>query len=122
MRSLIGAVVVLALAGATTAAGQEKIDGKKLIGKWEPTDLTGAALIVEFTEKGTVSVSVERGGKSTKVEGTYRLDDNKLTMALKMDGKEQRETITISALTDDEFVGKDEKGKEERLRKIKAKN
>ena len=43
-------------------------------------------------------------------------------MALKMDGKEQRETITISALTDEEFVGKDEKGKEERLRKVKTKN
>jgi uncharacterized protein (TIGR03066 family) len=122
MRSLIGAVVVLALAGFTTAAGQEKIDGKKLVGKWEPTDVTGAMLVVEFTDKGTVSVSVEKGGKSVKVDGTYRLSGDRLEMALKMDGKEQKETITVTRLTDDELVGKDEKGKEERMRKIKGKN
>jgi uncharacterized protein (TIGR03066 family) len=67
-------------------------------------------------------VSVEKGGKSTKVEGTYKLEGDKLEMALKMEGKEQKETITVTKLTDDEFVGKDTKGKEEKLKKIKAKN
>ena len=119
MRSLFGAVAVLALAGFTTAAGQEKIDGKKLVGKWEPADLPW--MTVEFTEKGTVSVAVEKGGKSVKVDGTYKLDGDKLEMALKMDDKVQKETITISRLTDEEFVGKDEKGREERLRKVTPK-
>ncbi|HVL14740.1 MAG TPA: TIGR03066 family protein [Gemmata sp.] len=122
MRTIIGAALVLALAGFTTAAGQEKIDGKKLIGKWEPADLAGALMVVEFADKGKVTVSVEKGGKGTKAEGTWKLDGDKLEMALKIDGKDQKETITVTKLTDDEFVGKDSKGKEEKLKKIKAKN
>jgi uncharacterized protein (TIGR03066 family) len=121
MRKLIGAAAVIVLA-VTTAAGQDKIDGKLLIGKWEPVDLPGASLVVEFAEKGKLSVSVEKGGKSTKVEGTYKLDGNKLEMALKLEGKEQKETITVTTLSAEEFIGKDEKGKEEKLRKIKTKN
>ena len=78
-------------------------------------------MILEFTAKGTVSVTVEKGGKSAKAEGTYKLEGNKLDLALKVDGKEQKETITISKLTDDEFVGKDSKGKEEKLKKLNSK-
>ena len=121
MRSLIGALVVLALAGFTTAFAQEKIDGKKLVGKWEPADLPGAGMVVEFTNAGKVSVVVEKGGKTAKAEGTYKLEGDKLEMALKMDGKDHKETITISKLTDDEFVGKDSKGKEEKLKKLTPK-
>ena len=120
MRSLIGAVVVLALS-VTTVLGQEKIDPKKLIGKWEPISLTGALMVVEFTDKGKVNVSVEKGGKSVKIEGTYRLSGNNLEMALKINDTEQKETITVMKLTDEELVGKDEKGKEETLRKLKDK-
>jgi uncharacterized protein (TIGR03066 family) len=57
--------------------------------------------------------------KSKKVEGTYKLESDKLEMALTMDGKETKETITITKLTDDEFVGKDSKGKEEKLKRVK---
>jgi uncharacterized protein (TIGR03066 family) len=119
MRSLIGAVVVFALAGFTTAVGQEKIDGKKLVGKWESSDLPGALMVLEFTNAGKMSLVVEKGGKSKKVEGTYKLESDKLEMALTMDGKETKETITITKLTDDEFVGKDSKGKEEKLKRVK---
>jgi uncharacterized protein (TIGR03066 family) len=121
MRTLIGALVVFALAGFTTALGQEKIDGKKLVGKWEPADLPGAAMVVEFTNAGKVSVIVEKGGKTAKTEGTYKLEGNKLELALKLDGKEQKETITIITLTDEEFVGKDSKDKQEKFKKVNPK-
>ncbi|HSQ57794.1 MAG TPA: TIGR03066 family protein [Gemmata sp.] len=122
MRGFIGAAVLLVLTGLATAAGQEKIDPKNLIGKWEPADLGGTLMIVEFTEKGTMSITVERGGKVPKVEGSYKLTGNTLEMALKIDGKEQKETVTVTRLTNDEFVGKDKSGKEEKMKKIKAKN
>jgi uncharacterized protein (TIGR03066 family) len=111
--------MVLAVA---TAAGQEKLDPKLLIGKWEPVSVLGSTMVVEFTDKGKMSVAVEKGGKSAKVEGTYKLDGDKLQMALVIDGKEQKETITVTKLSAEQFVGKDEKGKEEEFRKVKGKN
>lgn len=128
MRALTGAVVVLAFAGF--AAAQEKkddkkdgkIDAKKLIGKWQPAD-EKAPVTVEFADKGKLTLSIDIGGKTEKIEGTYKLDGDKLEMVMSFGGKEQKETVTVTKLTDDEMVGKDSKGKEEKFKKVnKAKN
>jgi uncharacterized protein (TIGR03066 family) len=129
MRALIGAVAVLGLAGlAGPAAGQEKIDAKKLIGKWQPAEAAkGADVTVEFAEKGKLIFTIDVGGKTEKIEGTYKLDGDKLEMVMVVgkdkDGKdkEQRETVTLTKLTDEELVGKDSKGKEEKLKRVKGK-
>jgi uncharacterized protein (TIGR03066 family) len=121
MRALIGAVVVLALAGFT-AAGQEKdkdkdkVDIKKLMGKWEPKE---GGITIEFADKGKLILSVDLGGKTEKVEGTYKLDGAKLEVVLSFGGKEMKETLTIKKLTDDELVTTDSKGKDETLKKAK---
>ncbi len=129
MRGLVGAVVVLAFAGfATDVAGaqkekdkeKDKFDAKKLVGKWEPADAK-IPITIEFTDKGKMILAVEFNGKSEKVEGTYKLASDKLEMVLTADGKEQKETLTLSKLTDDELVGKDSKGKAETLKRIKPK-
>ncbi|WP_439630442.1 TIGR03066 family protein [Gemmata sp.] len=120
MRALVAAVVVLSFAGFTTADDKKdgKIDAKKLIGKWSPTD-EKAPVVVEFTDKGKMSLTIEVGGKSEKIEGTYKLDGDKLEMVMAFGGKEMKETVTISKLTDEEMVGKDSKGKEEKFKKLK---
>ena len=118
MRLIIGAILVLTLAGAsaTAVAGDDKVDGKKLIGKWEPKD---AKIVIEFTDKGKLTMSIDEGGKTEKIEGTYKLDGNKLDVVISFGGKEQKETLTIKKLTDDELVTTDSKGKEETLKKKK---
>ncbi len=126
MRGLMGAVWVLALAlGASEAVAQDKkeppkFDAKKLVGKWEPIDAK-IPVTVEFTDKGKLILSVEFGGKSDKVEGDYKLTDDKLELVLWAEGKEQKETLTLSKLTDEELVAKDSKGKEETLKRQKTK-
>lgn len=122
MRTLIAAVVILGFAGITGAQDKkdEKFDGKKLIGKWEPADGKDP-VVVEFADKGKLSLSIEVGGKTEKIEGTYKLEGDKLEIALALGGKEQKETITLSKLTDDEWAGKDAKGKEEKFKKVKPK-
>ncbi len=120
MRAFTGLVMILAIAGFTAAQEKEMpIDGKKLIGKWKPSD-EKAPVTIEFTDKGKITMSIELGGKTEKIEGTYKLDKNKLEMALAFGGKEEKETITILKLTDEVMVGKDSKGKEETLKKVKA--
>ncbi len=123
MRVFLSANVLLAFAGFTSAGEETKFDAKKLIGKWElakPKDGTPKT-VVEFAEKGKLTLEVTVGDKVQKIEGTYKLDGNKLDLALTVGDKEMKETFTVSKLTDDEMTSKDSRGKEDTLKKIKAK-
>jgi uncharacterized protein (TIGR03066 family) len=120
MRAFIGAVAVLALVGASAGA-DEKIDAKKLIGKWEPAEAKGAKVVIEFADKGKLTVTIEAAGETQKIEGTYKLDGDKLELAMTFMGEEKKETVTVTKLTDEEMVGKDSKGKEEKFKRLKAK-
>lgn len=131
MRSPLGLVALAAWAGLagglTNLAAQDKndtppFDPKKLVGKWEPTDPNiKVPLTVEFTDKGKMILSVEFGGKTEKIEGDYKFTGDKLELTLRAEGQEQKETLTVIRLTDEEFAAKDSKGKEEVLRRQKPK-
>lgn len=125
MRALL-AVAVLGLAGAALAADEkdkkEPIDGKKLIGKWEPkVAKKGELSSIEFTANGKLIAVADVGGKDAKAEGTYKLDGDKLTFEIAFMGETVKETITLTKLTDDEMEGKDKEGKVEAFKRAKAK-
>ena len=116
MRAILGCTI-LALACATVAA-QEKVDPKKLIGKWETGDKKSLVQI-EFAAEGKLTVTSGEPGKETKFEGTYKVEGDKLDVSLKFMGEEQKEKLTIKKLTDTELVTEDSKGKSETLRRKK---
>jgi len=100
----------------------EKIDAKKLLGKWEPADnKKDQKLVIEFAKDGKMTISADAGGKDIKIDGTYKLDGAKLSVALNFGGMEQKETLTILKLTDDEMSTEDSKGKKESMKRIKDK-
>ena len=119
MRMLIGSVAILILAGFV-GAGQnkdkDKVDLKKLMGKWEPKD---GKIVIEFADKGKLIMTLDLDGKSEKLEGTYKLDGNKLEVAISFLGKDQKEMLTVKSLTDTELVTTDSKGKDETLKRKK---
>ncbi len=132
MRAILGCAAVLALAYAATAAGQAKIDGKLLVGKWEPAPEKEKdkdkdkdkdkkekppAMVLEFAADGKLAMLVGETGKETRVEGTYKLESDKLTVQLKIADKEAKETLTVKKLTTTEFITEDSKGKAETFRK-----
>jgi uncharacterized protein (TIGR03066 family) len=128
MRLILGlalAAVMGLVAGA--AAGQDdkkdaKIDGKKLVGRWTPKDAKKeAGLVIEFAKEGKLILSVDIAGKTEKVEGTYKLDGNKLSMAIKFGEKENKETMTILRLTDEELETEDSNNKRDTLVRVKSK-
>lgn len=124
MRVLVVSIVILAFAGFTGAADEkvEKIDAKKLIGKWEPAKAEkGGSMVLEIQEKGKLVLSVSFGDKTEKLEGSYKLDGNKLEVELAFGGKSDKEILTVLKLTDTELVTKDSKGKEDTLKRVKAK-
>ncbi|QJW96797.1 TIGR03066 family protein [Frigoriglobus tundricola] len=119
MRVLFATVAALVMVGFAGAA-DEKIDAKKLIGKWEPKDAKkGEDFVMEFAEKGKLIVTFNAKGKETKFEGTYKLEGNKIEVAMSLNGKEVKEAHTVTKLTDDELVSTDPKGKEETLKRVK---
>jgi uncharacterized protein (TIGR03066 family) len=120
MRALLGfgLAVLLVVSAGVSAQDKDKVDGKKLIGKWEPTTLPpGAKAVIEFTKDNKLVVSFTIGDKTEKIDGTYKLDGNKLMVDL----KDKKETNTVTKLTDEDLVVKDEKGKEEAFKRLKEK-
>jgi uncharacterized protein (TIGR03066 family) len=111
-------LLILSLSAAITLA-QEKLDPKKLLGKWEPVDSKLTNLTLEFADKGKWTLTVEIMGKMEKAEGTYKLDGNKLEVTIAFAGQEQKEVLTVKKLTDTEFVTTDSKGKDEAFRRKK---
>ncbi|MCE9563267.1 MAG: TIGR03066 family protein [Planctomycetes bacterium] len=126
MRAFVAAIVVLAFAGFATTEDKkdEKIDVKKLIGKWErvepPAD-KAFKIVLEFADKGKVTMTMTIDKDSEKSDGTYKLDGNKLELMSTDVGKEKKETLTIVKFTDDVLVTKDSRGKEDTFNRIKPK-
>lgn len=137
MRTLIGIAAALGLAFGAEADDKkdekkdekkvEKIDGTKLIGKWEPKDpKKGEEFVMDFAKDGKLSITGTLDGKLQTFGGTYKLDGDKLYFEVKVknaDGKEEeiKETITLTKLTDEELEGKDKEGKTEVLKRAKPK-
>lgn len=77
--------------------------------------------MLEFAKDGKAILIAEQGGLEERAEGSYTLDGNKLTVAMRVEGKDEKQTLTISKLTDAELVGTNEKGKEKTFVKVKDK-
>ena len=117
----VGAVVCLLVAGARA---EEKQDAAKLIvGKWECTKADPESLpvgaVVEFTKDGKMKVIVKMGDMEMTIEGTYKVEKDKFTFALKMGDQEHKDTITIKKISDKEMVTENPEGKKVELARKK---
>lgn len=113
----LGALIVVT-AGFGTAADDD--NAKKIVGKWEVTksgsDLpTGST--VEFTKDGKLTAIVK--GDDTKIEGTYKVEKDKLSVKLKVGDQSVEETVTITKLSDTELELKDKDAKVDVFKKAK---
>lgn len=123
MTRLFAAALGLAVLGLAGFAGaDDKKDDKaaKLLGKWELVkggDLPPGS-VLEFAKEGKFSVTFKADDKDTKVEGTYKLDGDKLAFKFKVEGSEFDETATVKKLTDDALHVED---KEQKLTEFKKK-
>jgi uncharacterized protein (TIGR03066 family) len=123
---LLGFAAVLPLACGAFAADDKKdepkIDGKLVVGKWEPkVPKAGELTLLELTKDGKLLAIAEVGGKPAKAEGTYKLDGNKFTYEVTYMGETTKDTVTLTKLTDEEMEGKDKEGKMYSYKRVKSK-
>ena|SRR5437764_11434790 len=118
MRPTLGFGLAVLLVVAAGVSADDKFDAAKLVGKWELREPPqGVKAVVEFAKDGKLQFNFTFDGKTDKVDGTYKLDGDTLTADL----KDKKLTNTVTKLTDEELVVKDEKGKEESYRRLKEK-
>jgi uncharacterized protein (TIGR03066 family) len=112
-------VSVLLLAPSTFV--EEKIDGKLLIGKWQPEKQREEFnLTVEYLKDNKLTVELEAGGDKQKGEGTYKLDGDKLEIKVEVLGQEHNPKYSIKKLGDKEMVLIEEgKTEEKKFKKVK---
>ena len=117
MRAILGgvlAVVLVTTAGLSADEKGEKVDATKLVGKWVSKVDDKTKLQIEFTQDGKY-IANEIGGRGLKLDGTYKVDGNKLAMTFKVAGEDLTDTHTIVKLTDTELEYKDARGNKDRL-------
>ncbi len=116
------AVLVAALGGvADGRQAAAKIDAKLLLGKWQPKEPEGKDFTVEFLKDGKLAFVAKLGEKELKLEGTYKLEGNKLSFKLAFGGEEKEEVRTVHSLSKTELVSSDAKGKKDTLVRVAAK-
>lgn len=110
---LAGLLGVVMVAFATTAQAQDD-NAKKIVGVWEVAKAGGdlpAGSTIEFTKDGMIKAVVKVEGMEVKLDGTYTVAKDKLTVKIKVADQNVEETATIKKLTDDalEIEDKDKK-------------
>ena len=114
-------VFVFGLAGF--AGADDKADyAKKIVGKWEIVKAGGdapAGTLIEFGKDGKLSVQLKIDGKDEKIDGTYKIEKEKLVVKLKAGDQTLEETATIKKLTADEMELEDKDKKVDVLKKKK---
>src|SRR5436190_6290475 len=98
MKISLFAAAILCLVGFARA--EEKVDYAKLVvGKWEVTKADAGTVppgaLVEFTKDGKLKVAAKKGDEEVKIDGTYTVEKNKLSMTMKVGTDEKKKTITI---------------------------
>ncbi|AMV23937.1 Lipocalin-like protein [Gemmata sp. SH-PL17] len=119
MRAVLSSVVV-ALVTCGGLSADDKIDSKKLVGKWSTENKElGAKVVIDFAKDGKLTVTVTgKGEKEVQIKGTYKLTGDKLVMTMVGGDKEHKETLTVVELDDDELVTKDSKGHKDTYERV----
>jgi uncharacterized protein (TIGR03066 family) len=114
MKALCAAVLGVCVVVSAGSARPDDDNAKKIIGVWEVTKSSGdlpAGTTIEFTKDGKLMAVIKADGQEVKLDGTYKVEKDKLTVKVKIGDQSLEETATIKKLTDEalEIEDKDKK-------------
>jgi len=117
---VLGLVAAFGLAGSAGAEDKKDDNATKIVGKWEITKAGGdvpAGSTIEFTKDGKLAAVIKGDGKDLKLDGTYKIDKDKLTVKITVENQTVEETVTIKKLTDADLELEDKDKKVDVLKK-----
>src|SRR3954454_5306246 len=110
VRSLFAVAFVLS-AGVVAAddkkdekKGDEKDNAKLIVGKWEITKAggdVGPGSTLEFAKDKKLTLVIKAVHQKATLDGTYKLDKDRVTLTLTVQGNSFYQTLTIKKLTDE---------------------
>jgi uncharacterized protein (TIGR03066 family) len=114
MKAVLAGLLGVAMIGFATTAQAQDDNAKKIVGVWEVSKAGGdlpAGSTIEFTKDMMLKAVVKVEGMEVKLEGTYKVEKEKLTVKIKLGEQNIEEVATIKKLTDDalEIEDKDKK-------------
>jgi uncharacterized protein (TIGR03066 family) len=114
MRTLCAAVLGVVMVVSAGAARADDDNAKKIVGIWEVTKSGGdlpVGTTLEFTKDLKLSAVIKMDGSDLKLEGSYKVEKDKLTVKVKIGDQMVEEVATLKKLTDDalEIEDKDKK-------------
>jgi len=108
MNALRLAVTGLLVLGVTGFAAGEKKEEKKasIVGTWTASKVDPGTIpegaVVEFAKDGKFKMTGK--GPDEKMEGTYKLEGEKVALIMKVGTDEKKQSLTIKKLSDTELV------------------
>lgn len=122
MKAVFAAALGLAIVVFAGNAQAQDDNAKKIVGTWI-VDKAGGDLPVgssiEFTKDGKLMAVVKAEGMEVKLDGTYSVAKDKLTVKIKIGDQNLEETATIKKLTDDALEIEDKEKKVDVFKKKK---
>jgi uncharacterized protein (TIGR03066 family) len=123
MRTLATLALGLCIVVAANTAQAQDDNAKKIVGIWVVEKAGGDLPVgstIEFTKDGKLLAVVKNDGMELKLNGTYKVDKDQLTVKVMIGTESVEETVTIKKITDDTLEIEDKDKKIDVFKKKKA--
>lgn len=125
LRLLLAGVLAVTLTAGTQADNkEEKKDNAKLLGGiWEVVKAAPGTLpvgsLMEFGKEGKLKLSVKAKDQEHKLDGTYKVEGNKVELNVKLGDREKKQVLTIKKISERDLSLEDEDSKGVELKRKK---
>lgn len=122
MKALSAVVLGLLVLGSAGSTAAQDDNAKKIVGKWEITKSEGgvpSGAVIEFTKDGKLLVTAKVEGTELKLDGSYKVEKDKLLTKIKIGDTTHEDTDTITKLNDQVLEIKDKDNKVTALKRKK---
>jgi uncharacterized protein (TIGR03066 family) len=105
---LMGAGVIVCVLAAGTRAGDARDNPRLVVGKWKVVKASPGTFplgtVLDLSKDDKAKVVGSRDGKEFIHAGTYEVDGAKIVITVKVEGEEQKHTLTITKISDTEMA------------------
>ena len=105
---LTGAGLIVCVLAVGIRAGDEKATPMLVVGKWKVVKASPGTFplgtVLDLSKDDQAKVVGSRDGKEFIHAGTYEVDGAKIVITVKVEGEEQKHTLTITRISDTEMA------------------